>query len=180
MVAIKKIIQDRKLKNRQLRILNKLNHVNIIKILDYYTKIENHRPFIFIVMPLYSCDLYSVIHKKRLHDDLMRIYIYQILKGLNYLQEQRVAHRDLKPHNILIDKNTHKLVIADFGSAKIIDKGQSNLNQVGARSYRAPELVYGSVNYDCSVDMWALGCIIAEMINGNPLFRVHNTVQHTL
>ena len=77
-----------------------------------------------------------------------------------------IAHRDLKPQNMLIDPLTHVLKLCDFGSAKRLVKGETSVSYMTSRYYRAPELIFGSIKYDTSIDMWSAGCIIAEMLLG--------------
>ena len=81
--------------------------------------------------------------------------------------------QDLKPANLLID-SCGILKIADFGLSRIYNKEKDRLytHQVGTRWYRAPELLYGAQKYTPAVDMWAVGCILAEMIDKQPLFPV--------
>ena len=93
-----------------------------------------------------------------------------MLRGLNYLTILSIAHRDIKPHNILIDRLTHKAVICDFGSAKQLIKGETNLAYICSRCYRAPELIFGATDYTSQIDVWSLGCVLVEMINGEPPF----------
>ncbi len=69
---------------------------------------------------------------------MIKLYTYQILRGLNYLTLLSIAHRDIKPQNILVDKNSHKVVICDFGSAKKLIKGEPNIAYICSRCYRAP------------------------------------------
>ena len=72
----------------------------------------------------------------------------------------------MKPHNILVDRETNKVVLCDFGSAKKLVKGEKNLAYICSRCYRAPELIFGAIDYTSQVDMWSIGCILVEMING--------------
>jgi glycogen synthase kinase 3 beta len=99
------------------------------------------------------------------------VYLWQLLSALDYLQQEGVAHRDVKPHNVLVDSFNNKVTLCDFGSAKQLIYGQANLSYVCARSYRAPELLLGSTTYSTQIDMWSLGCLAAEAINGCPLFK---------
>ena len=77
-------------------------------------------------MDYFTDNLYQVIKKREMPSLLIKLYSYQIFRGLNYLAMLSIAHRDIKPQNILIDRNTHRLIISDFGSAKQLVK--SNLN----------------------------------------------------
>ena len=80
-------------------------------------------------------------------------------------------HRDIKPANLLVDPTCHVLKICDFGSAKRQHAASESVPYICSRYYRAPELIFGSKQYDFSVDVWSAGCVIAEMIGGQQLFR---------
>ena len=85
-----------------------------------------------------------------------------------YVHEQGISHRDLKPENILMnDENVVK--ICDFGSAKILDQ-KLNTPYIVSRYYRAPELIFGNSNYTTTIDVWSVGCVIAELMLGQPIF----------
>ena len=96
------------------------------------------------------------------------------------MHAKNIAHRDLKPENILIkysqtfgesrDPLKSSLKIADLGAAKVLDPGNRNTPYVVSRYYRAPELILGSNKYDCSIDVWSVGCILFELITRTPLF----------
>ena len=97
------------------------------------------------------------------------------------MHEKTIAHRDLKPENILItapgnskfestDPLTHIAKICDLGAAKVLSKQKLNTPYVVSRYYRAPELILGSNQYDCSIDIWSVGCILFELITRTPLF----------
>merc|ERR1719215_1755589 len=81
-----------------------------------------------------------------------------------------IAHCDLKPQNCLLDGKTHTVKICDFGTAKRLSLGELRAVYTCSRYFRAPEVIFGSQSYDCSVDLWAAGCIMGEMILGQPLF----------
>ena len=102
---------------------------------------------------------------------LIKLYLYQAFRALAYLHGKRIAHRDIKPSNILINHHSHALKLCDFGSAKHISQSERNLPYLGSRNYRAPEMLLGSQTYDETVDIWALGCIIVEMVIGEVLFK---------
>ena len=102
----------------------------------------------------------------------VRKYTQMMLNGLKYLHELKIMHRDMKPANLLIDKND-VLKIADFGLARLYndqDKDKVYSPQVASRWYRAPEILWGCQTYGPSIDMWATGCVFAEMLRGVPLF----------
>lgn len=91
-------------------------------------------------------------------------------RGLAYLHSLNIVHRDIKPQNILVELDTNRVVFCDFGSAKIIQNGEKSLSYICSRYYRAPELILGYENYTSYIDVWSIGCVIAEMFLGFPLF----------
>lgn len=104
-----------------------------------------------------------------LDENDVRRYMYQLLRGVEYCHSHNVIHRDIKPENILISKNG-ALKLCDFGFARTMSIGGKYTDYVATRWYRAPELLVGDVEYGKGVDIWAIGCIFAEISNGIPLF----------
>jgi len=94
----------------------------------------------------------------------------QIFNGLKNMHELGIAHRDLKPENILLKDKEIK--ICDVGSSKILDRSDAHMNTpyVVSRYYRAPELILACNKYDFSIDVWAVGCILFELITKTPMF----------
>jgi len=102
--------------------------------------------------------------------DTAKSFLYQLLRGIAYCHEHRVLHRDLKPQNLLINM-TGELKLADFGLARAFGIPVRNYtHEVVTLWYRAPDVLLGSRKYSTSVDIWSVGCIFAEMVNGRPLF----------
>jgi len=100
----------------------------------------------------------------------VKSYLYQLLKGVSYIHKFKILHRDLKPQNLLISREGI-LKIADFGLARGYGIPVKNYtHEVVTLWYRPPDVLLGSKNYLTTVDMWSIGCIFAEMINGKPLF----------
>lgn len=101
--------------------------------------------------------------------------MYQLIKALKYLHSGNLLHRDLKPSNCLLN-SACDLKLCDFGLARTVDSSQQeNANPVytdyvATRWYRPPELLLGSPKYGKEVDMWAVGCILGEMLGGKPMF----------
>ncbi|KAL0323791.1 UNVERIFIED_CONTAM: Cell division control protein 2A [Sesamum calycinum] len=92
---------------------------------------------------------------------LVKTFLYQILRGIAYCHSHRVLHRDLKPQNLLIDRRTNALKLADFGLARAF--GCDSMVQ-------SPEILLGSRHYSTPVDVWSVGCIFAEMVTRRALF----------
>jgi len=98
-------------------------------------------------------------------------YLYQMLSGIAYCHSHRVLHRDLKPQNLLIDRATNTLKLADFGLARAFGiPVRQYTHEVITLWYRAPEILLGSKQYSTPVDLWSIGCIFAEMAAQKPLF----------
>jgi glycogen synthase kinase 3 beta len=77
-----------------------------------------------------------------------------------------VCHRDIKPQNLLVNPHTHQLKLCDFGSAKVLVKGEPNISYICSRYYRAPELIFGATEYTAAIDVWSAGCVLAELLLG--------------
>lgn len=184
-VAIKKVPQSPRLQNREYEILKKIDNKYCIKIITSFKSSENNfnnnikDNYLNIVMNYMPQNLYDFIQIYRSQNIyppiiMAKLFAYQIFLGLSYLHspEINITHRDLKPRNILIDPDTGELKICDFGSAKILSPKESSVSYIASRYYRAPELVMNSTNYTNKIDIWAAGCIFAEILTGGiPLFQ---------
>jgi len=163
--------------SREYEILFELRDCDhVVKILDfYYSKTENNRLIQNIVFEFMEDSLENMIQEsiaeKRYFSDLtVKTYIYQLFQGLAYMHSKNIAHRDLKPENILVsDKD--KVKICDFGSSKMIDPNGKNTPYIVSRYYRAPELIMCVTKYSTAIDIWAAGCILAELILREPIFK---------
>jgi glycogen synthase kinase 3 beta len=100
----------------------------------------------------------------------IKLYMYQLLRSLAYIHSVGICHRDIKPQNLLLNPATGVLKLCDFGSAKILVAGEPNVSYICSRYYRAPELIFGATNYSTNIDIWSTGCVMAELMLGQPLF----------
>ncbi|PIC40079.1 hypothetical protein B9Z55_011553 [Caenorhabditis nigoni] len=127
----------------------------------------------YIVQCLMETDLYKLLKTQKLSNDHVCYFLYQILRGLKYIHSANVLHRDLKPSNLLLN-TTCDLKICDFGLARVTDPQTDHTGflteYVATRWYRAPEIMLNSKGYTKSIDVWSVGCILAEMLNNRPLF----------
>jgi len=175
-VAIKKVLQDPRYKNRELQILRILKHPNIVTLKNFfYAKADQDGVFLNLVMEYIPYTVHYVLKKymnesKSVPTMVTKVYVYQIFRALKYVHSLGVCHRDIKPHNLLVDPRSHVCKICDFGSAKILEAGQRNVAYICSRYYRAPELVLDAVEYTTAIDMWSAGCVFAEFFLGNPIF----------
>ncbi|ETV94182.1 CMGC/MAPK protein kinase, variant [Aphanomyces invadans] len=176
-VAIKKVIDciwhPHQLKQilREVRLMRHLCHANILSLMDLIPP-PSYQDFrdVYMTVDLLEMDLHRIIYSKEvLSDDHIRYFVFQMLSGLNHMHACGVLHRDLKPSNLLINSDC-QLKICDMGLARPKDIDDLGMTEyVVTRWYRAPELLLGSA-YDEGVDVWAAGCIMAEMLGRKPLF----------
>ena len=97
---------------------------------------------------------------------VVKLYAYQLMRSIAYIHAKGICHRDIKPQNLILNMATGVLKLCDFGSAKILVKGEPNVSYICSRYYRAPELIFGATDYGQSIDVWSIGCVIAELILG--------------
>lgn len=155
---------------REISLLKELNDDNVVKLFDV---IHSERR-LYLVFEFLDLDLKKLMDTNpgfgRDHR-LVKLYLYQMLKGLAYCHSRRVLHRDLKPQNLLIDKQLNQLKLADFGLARAFGiPVRAYTHEVVTLWYRAPEILLGTKTYSTPVDIWSVGCIFAEMVNHRPLF----------
>ncbi|XP_017065278.2 putative glycogen synthase kinase-3 homolog [Drosophila eugracilis] len=176
-VAIKKVLQDRRFKNRELQIMRKLRHDNIITLKWFFYSSGEKRDEVYLnlVMEFLPETLYKVERqyarsKQTLPVNFVRLYMYQLLRSMAYLHSLGFCHRDIKPQNMLLDSETGVLKLCDFGSAKQLVTGEPNVSYICSRYYRAPELIFGATDYSTKIDIWSAGCVMAELLLGQLIF----------
>ncbi|VAH96926.1 unnamed protein product [Triticum turgidum subsp. durum] len=151
---------------REVKALQKLNHPNIVQLKE--VTMENHE--LFFIFEHMDCNLYDVIRERSapFSEEEIRKFMLQILQGLVYMHNNGYFHRDLKPENLLVTNGIVK--IADFGLAREVCSSPPYTDYVSTRWYRAPEVLLQASAYTPSIDMWAIGAILAELFTLSPLF----------
>lgn len=188
-IALKKIFDafqnstDAQRTFREIMFLQELNanhHENIIRLLNVL-KADNDKD-IYLVFEYMEINLHAVIRAKILEEVHKKYILYQVVKALKYMHTGDLLHRDMKPSNVLLNSDCH-VKLCDFGLARsVADTENQNkempvlTDYVATRWYRAPEILLGSTRYTKGVDMWSIGCILAELLGGVPLFPGESTM----
>eukprot|EP00182_Erythrolobus_australicus_P006755 CAMPEP_0185833762 /NCGR_PEP_ID=MMETSP1353-20130828/3417_1 /TAXON_ID=1077150 /ORGANISM="Erythrolobus australicus, Strain CCMP3124" /LENGTH=366 /DNA_ID=CAMNT_0028532089 /DNA_START=39 /DNA_END=1139 /DNA_ORIENTATION=+ len=183
-VAIKKVLQDRRYKSRELRIQRCLDHPNVVKLKHCFYSCGNYSDdevYVNLVLEYVPENLYRFSrHYAKLNKTIPAAYVklfsFQLLRALAYVHARGICHRDVKPQNLLLDPARHVLKLCDFGSAKTLEADEPNISYICSRYYRAPELILGATRYTTAIDLWSAGCVIAELLIGRPLFRGDSSV----
>ncbi|BFG35251.1 hypothetical protein CerSpe_215250 [Prunus speciosa] len=182
-VALKKVRFDTsepesvKFMAREITILQKLDHPNIIKLEGIATSRMQYS--LYLVFDFMLSDLTRVVSRpgQRLTEPQVKCYMQQLLAGLQHCHENGILHRDIKASNLLIDKSG-MLKIADFGLANFFPPKKRPLtSRVVTLWYRAPELLLGSTDYGVGIDLWSAGCLLAEMFVGRPVMPGRTEVE---
>ena len=164
---------------REVMYLQELaGHDNIVRLLNII-RAENDRD-LYLVFEYMETDLHAVIRANILEEIHKQYVIYQLLKSLYFMHTAELLHRDIKPSNLLLNSDCH-VKLCDFGLCRSVADVGGNSNAVltdyvATRWYRAPEILLGSTRYTKGVDMWSVGCILGEMINGKPIFPGNSTM----
>ncbi|CAI0382028.1 unnamed protein product [Linum tenue] len=157
-VAIKKVLQDKRYKNRELQTMRLLDHPNVVALKHcFFSTTEKDELYLNLVLEYVPETVHRVIkHYNKLTQRMpliyVKLYAYQIFRALSYIHRTiGVCHRDIKPQNLLV-------------------KGEPNIAYICSRYYRAPELIFGATEYTTAIDIWSAGCVVAELLLGQPLF----------
>ncbi|XP_029313103.1 serine/threonine-protein kinase MAK isoform X2 [Cottoperca gobio] len=158
---------------REVKSLKKLNHANVVKLKEVIRE-NDHLYFVFEYM---KENLYQLMkdRKKMFPESVIRNISFQILQGLSFIHKHGFFHRDMKPENLLC-MGPELVKIADFGLAREIRSKPPYTDYVSTRWYRAPEVLLRSSTYSSPVDLWAVGCIMAELYTLRPLFPGNSEV----
>lgn len=182
-VALKKVALRRLedgIPNQALREIKALQEIEDNQYVVQLKAVFPHGAGFVLAFEFMLSDLAEVVrHAQRpLAPAQVKSYLQMLLKGVAFCHANNIVHRDLKPANLLISASG-QLKIADFGLARVFSPDGSRLytHQVATRWYRAPELLYGARQYDEGVDLWAVGCIMGELLNGSPLFPGENDIE---
>ncbi|XP_050457647.1 serine/threonine-protein kinase NLK [Cataglyphis hispanica] len=165
---------------RELKMLCFFKHDNVLSALDILQ--PPHLDFfqeIYVITELLQSDLHKIIvSPQHLSPDHIKVFLYQILRGLKYLHSARILHRDIKPGNLLVNSNC-VLKICDFGLARVAEPDQNvhMTQEVVTQYYRAPEILMGARHYTAAVDVWSVGCIFGELLRRRILFQAQSPVQ---
>lgn len=173
LVAMKKMKKlfftwDDCLRLREVQALRRLTHPNIVKLKEVFRISDD----LWLIFDFYERDLLQVMESQRargqhLTDETIREILKQALQGLAFSHKHGFFHRDLRPEHLMLHRDT--CAIADYGLARPIGSRPPYTDYVGKRWYRAPEVLLRSSRYDEAVDVFAMGCIMAEMYSGKPL-----------
>ncbi|XP_028178149.1 cyclin-dependent kinase-like 4 isoform X1 [Ostrinia furnacalis] len=174
LVAIKKFLETeddaavRKMALREIRMLKKLRHDHLVNMIEVFRR---KRRF-YLVFEYLDHTLLDELEgcPGGLGEDTAKKHLYQLLKGIDYCHQNSIIHRDVKPENVLVS-NAGVVKLCDLGFARALAApGEPYTEYVATRWYRAPELLVAEHRYGPEVDIWAIGCLFAEMLTGDPLF----------
>jgi len=160
---------------REIKILQNLDHENIVRLREVVR--SSNIGFVFLVFEYYEHDLASLIDTKMksyFNISEIKCILKQLVSAIQYAHKHFVIHRDIKLSNILLNNNGH-IVLCDWGLARLYSNPlKQHTSNVVTLWYRAPELLLGSNQYHTAIDMWAIGCIVGELVLHRPLLQGRN------
>ncbi|XP_040274050.1 cyclin-dependent kinase-like 2 [Bufo bufo] len=173
-VAIKKFLESeddkmvKKIAMREIKLLKQLRHENLVNLLEVCKKKKRW----YLVFEFVDRTVLDDLEQFPNGLDFSRVrkYLFQIIRGIGFCHNHNIIHRDIKPENILVS-HSGVVKLCDFGFARTLAApGEVYTDYVATRWYRAPELLVGDIKYGKAVDVWAIGCLVTEMLTGEPLF----------
>ncbi|UYV71563.1 GSK3B [Cordylochernes scorpioides] len=191
-IAIKKVLQDKRFKPSLQIVGTALINEGVIRG-QLVNCVQKEEVFLNLVLEYVPETVYRVARhysksKQTIPISFIKLYMYQLFRSLAYIHSLGICHRDIKPQNLLLDPETGVLKLCDFGSsytkmflnvllddkvlcsAKNLVKGEPNVSYICSRYYRAPELIFGATDYTTMIDVWSAGCVLAELLLGQPIF----------
>lgn len=174
LVAIKKFLESeddkmvKKIALREVRMLKQLRHDHLVNLIEVFRRKKR----LYLVFEFVDHTVLDELEKcpNGLDENTVRRILWQVLKGVEFCHVHNIIHRDVKPENILVSRSG-VVKLCDFGFARTLAQpGESYTDYVATRWYRAPELLVGDTKYGKAVDIWAIGCLLSEMLTGEPLF----------
>ena len=172
-IALKKIRLDHEDEGipstavREITLLKELDHPNIVKMMDVVSGEDK----LHLIFQFVDCDLKKFMEGHTLTEEQVKKILYQLLLGLDYCHSNRVLHRDLKPQNILVNKDNLSIKLADFGLARTYYQPlREYTHEIITLWYRAPQILLGTEKYSQTVDLWSVGCIFYEIAHKRCLF----------
>ncbi|KAJ8308756.1 hypothetical protein KUTeg_013630, partial [Tegillarca granosa] len=175
MVAIKKFVESeddpliKKIAMREIRMLKQLKHPNLVNLIEVFRRKKRlHLVFEFVDHTVLN-ELDR--HPRGVPEPMVKRIIYQTLQAIKFCHDHNCIHRDVKPENILISRQG-QVKLCDFGFARVLNNGPGAeyTDYVATRWYRSPELLVGETTYGNPVDIWAIGCVFAELLTGQALW----------
>merc|ERR1719361_954670 len=180
-------VEDAKRILREIKLMQHMDHRNVMRLTGCIpperTKVDRFND-VYLVMDKCDTTLKRVIQsKQRLSEDHIVYFAYQMARGLEYMHSGNIIHRDLKPENLLINTGNCAIKITDFGLSRgvnvemdsDIDTAHKLTEYVVTRWYRAPEVMCCKKWYGARIDVWSLGCIVAELYKRKPLGKGRNS-----
>lgn len=172
---------------REVSILRSLASPYVVKLEEVvHTEEVDGKPLLYLVFEYLDHDLKqfqaATVGKHRpLNYKLAKNFCYQILLGLKYCHASAVMHRDIKPQNLLVDKEAAIIKLADFGLGRVFSLPvEKYTHEVVTLWYRAPEILLGTRCYSTGVDTWSVGCVFAEMLTGKALFQGESEIEQLM
>ncbi|XP_075259549.1 uncharacterized protein LOC142351427 isoform X2 [Convolutriloba macropyga] len=174
LVAIKKFLESeddkvvKKIAMREIKMLRQLQHDHLVNLLEVFRRKKR----LYLVFEFVDHTVLDDLERNPhgLDETRCKKVLWQVLKGTEFCHSHNIIHRDIKPENILVSRS-QVVKLCDFGFARTLAApGEIYTDYVATRWYRAPELLVGDTTYGKAVDIWAIGCLLAEMLTGDPLF----------